>query len=161
MGLDMYLTQSVYIGTPLGKNERSGELEIKTSLSSESLLLPFAKIKAIELEFLYWRKANHIHKWFVDNIQDGNDDCGRYHLAEGDFLKLYRDLKLAILKQDPTIFPPAEGMFFGSTKIDNYYWQEINRTAATLKPIIDELEKDYGVRDPVVRLSDFYYTSSW
>ena len=26
----------------------------------------------------YWRKANHIHKWFVDNIQDGEDDC-RYH----------------------------------------------------------------------------------
>ena len=26
----------------------------------------------------YWRKANAIHKWFVENIQDGNDDC-QYH----------------------------------------------------------------------------------
>ena len=26
----------------------------------------------------YWRKANHIHKWFVENIQDGIDDCN-YH----------------------------------------------------------------------------------
>ena len=26
----------------------------------------------------YWRKANHIHNWFVENIQDGNNDCD-YH----------------------------------------------------------------------------------
>ena len=26
----------------------------------------------------YWRKANQIHNWFVENIQDGVDDCG-YH----------------------------------------------------------------------------------
>ena len=23
----------------------------------------------------YWRKANHIHKWFVDNVQNGIDEC--------------------------------------------------------------------------------------
>ena len=23
-----------------------------------------------------WRKANAVHKWFVDHVQDGNDDCG-------------------------------------------------------------------------------------
>lgn len=26
----------------------------------------------------YWRKANQIHNWFVENIQDGIDDC-QYH----------------------------------------------------------------------------------
>ena len=26
----------------------------------------------------YWRKANHIHNWFVENIQDDEDDCN-YH----------------------------------------------------------------------------------
>ncbi len=26
----------------------------------------------------YWRKANAVHKWFVDNVQDGEDDC-EYH----------------------------------------------------------------------------------
>ena len=29
----------------------------------------------------YWRKANHIHKWFVDNVQNGEDDCGTYEVA--------------------------------------------------------------------------------
>lgn len=28
-----------------------------------------------------WRKANQIHKWFVDNVQDGNDDCGTYEVG--------------------------------------------------------------------------------
>lgn len=30
----------------------------------------------------YWRKANAIHKWFVDNVQDGYDDCGYYEVTK-------------------------------------------------------------------------------
>lgn len=26
----------------------------------------------------YWRKANAIHAWFVENVQNGVDDCGMY-----------------------------------------------------------------------------------
>ena len=37
--------------------------------------------KSIIEEVGYWRKANAIHKWFVDNIQDGEDDCGYYEVA--------------------------------------------------------------------------------
>lgn len=33
-------------------------------------------------EIAYWRKANQIHKWFVDNVQDGEDDCGDYEVSE-------------------------------------------------------------------------------
>lgn len=32
----------------------------------------------IHEEVGYWRKANQIHNWFVENIQDGVDDC-HYH----------------------------------------------------------------------------------
>ena len=37
----------------------------------------------------YWRKANQIHNWFVENIQNGIDDC-RYHreVREGDLRDL-------------------------------------------------------------------------
>jgi hypothetical protein len=28
-----------------------------------------------QMEVGYWRKANAIHKWFVENVQDGEDDC--------------------------------------------------------------------------------------
>ena len=26
-------------------------------------------------EVAYWRKANQIHRWFVDNVQNGIDEC--------------------------------------------------------------------------------------
>ena len=29
----------------------------------------------------YWRKANHIHAWFVKNVQEGEDDCGMYPVS--------------------------------------------------------------------------------
>lgn len=36
----------------------------------------------------YWRKANAIHKWFVDNVQDGEDDCGYYEVSKEDLEEL-------------------------------------------------------------------------
>ena len=30
----------------------------------------------------YWRKANQIHNWFVENVQNGVDDCGAYEVNE-------------------------------------------------------------------------------
>lgn len=30
--------------------------------------------RSIWQEIGYWRKANHIHKWFVDKVQGGDDD---------------------------------------------------------------------------------------
>lgn len=30
----------------------------------------------------YWRKANHIHKWFVDNVQNGVDECDTYEVTK-------------------------------------------------------------------------------
>lgn len=43
----------------------------------------------IKEEVGYWRKANHIHKWFVEHIQDGEDDCD-YHreVREEDLVEL-------------------------------------------------------------------------
>lgn len=40
------------------------------------------KYKSIFGEVAYWRKANAIHKWFVDNVQDGIDDCGYYEISK-------------------------------------------------------------------------------
>lgn len=46
------------------------------------------KWKSIFGEVAYWRKANAIHKWFVNNVQDGNDDCGYYLVTKEDIQKL-------------------------------------------------------------------------
>lgn len=37
----------------------------------------------------YWRKANAIHNYFVNNIQDGDDDQGVYLVDKDTFLDLF------------------------------------------------------------------------
>lgn len=40
-----------------------------------------------------WRKANQIHKWFVDNVQNGNDDCGSYDVSVETLVRLHDTCK--------------------------------------------------------------------
>lgn len=42
----------------------------------------FGFFKTIWEEVGYWKKDNHIHNWFVENIQNGDDDCGYYEVSE-------------------------------------------------------------------------------
>lgn len=44
----------------------------------------------------YWRKANAIHRWFVENVQDGNDDCGEYEVTK-EKLEELKDTCLEVL----------------------------------------------------------------
>lgn len=41
-----------------------------------------------ESKIAQWRKANQIHKWFVVNVQDGNDDCGYYKVDKEELIQL-------------------------------------------------------------------------
>jgi hypothetical protein len=161
MGLDMYLIQKVFIGSTWSEEDRPGSLEIKPSLCEDILKIPMHKIKVIELDFIYWRKTNAIHNWFVKNVQDGVDDCGEYYVSQENLKELYADITKAILSQDASIIKPTEGFFFGSTEADSFYWRELNRTAAQIKPIVDEWKKPFEEQDPLIRNSDFYYRSSW
>jgi hypothetical protein len=161
MGLDMYLTQKIYVDFFRGGSDLQGDLEIASSTCEDILKIPMNQIKAINLDFLYWRKANAIHRWFVMNVQDGVDDCREYYVAQSKIEELYKDITKAILSQDAGIFPTMDGFFFGSTEVDDYYWRELNRTAARLKLLIDEWKKPHEEQDPIIRASEFYYSSSW
>lgn len=61
----MYLNKKKYISS-----SNRGNLDI----SGVEGINP-EKVKEITEEVGYWRKANAIHGWFVDNVQKGNDDC--------------------------------------------------------------------------------------
>lgn len=39
-------------------------------------------LRSVDEEVMYWRKANQIHGWFVNNVQRGNDDCGEYYVSD-------------------------------------------------------------------------------
>ena len=46
----------------------------------------------IEEEIAYWRKANAIHAWFVENCQDGRDECQTAYVSRDQL----EDLLLAV-----------------------------------------------------------------
>lgn len=51
----------------------------------------------IREEIGYWRKANQIHNWFVENVQDGEDDCCYHKECTKEILeKLYNTCKTVL-----------------------------------------------------------------
>lgn len=47
----------------------------------------------------YWRKANAVHKWFVFNIQDDEDDCQYHREVTKENLEELRDICKKILEE--------------------------------------------------------------
>ena len=94
-----------------------------------------------------WRKANAVHKWFVDHVQDGEDDCGRYPVS----VDKLKDLRSACCEamtlydegniEDAAMFMPTqEGLFFGSTDYDDWYREDLERTFKACNNLIKHLE---------------------
>ena len=100
----------------------------------------------------YWRKFNALHNWFVDNCQNGTDDCGEYPVSIDDI-----DEVLGVLKQvkenhelAPELLPTTSGFFFGSTDYDEYYFDDVDETIELFEKILKEHPDD-----------EFIYQSSW
>jgi len=106
----------------------------------------------VSVNVAYWRKVNAVHGWFVENVQNGEDDCGEYYVSHDKLRELVRLCTLAVTNKDPNLISPREGFFFGGTDIDGWYWQGLMETINQLQPLIDRPDFD--------KLS-FYYQSSW
>ena len=89
----------------------------------------------------YWRKANQIHAWFVDNVQQGNDNCGEYYVSHEKLKELLDLVNEALSKRDPNLLQPRAGFFFGSYDIDEYYWADLKDTKKKLERIFALPEK--------------------
>lgn len=143
MGLDMYL-----LGYKSLWNDDDTRKKVKKQLNSSY------DPQRVTLELMYWRKANAIHKWFVDNVQNGQDDCGDYYVSIDDLKRLLsvvnsvlNDTSLA-----DKLLPPQAGFFFGSTEIDEWYWKDLEKTRDSLNELLSS---------PDILELDVYYQSSW
>jgi len=94
-----------------------------------------------------WRKANAVHKWFVDHVQDGQDDCGRYPVSVDHLHKLKADCETALTyynEGDPegaaAYLPTASGFFFGCTDYDEYYADDLRKTIRVCNKLIKTIE---------------------
>lgn len=101
----------------------------------------------------YWRKANHIHQWFVQNVQNGVDDCGDYPVSV-EKLKELLEKCMQVLKNPlaaSSVLPTQSGFFFGSTDYDEWYKSDLEATVKQLRSALKG--------KPESKL--FFYSSSW
>ena len=151
MGLDMYLEKRTDVRHwSFQKDEEQFEVVIKKG----GVTYPSIKsdrITNITEELGYWRKANQIHRWFVENVQDGIDNCGEYFVSKTDLQSLL-DVCLAVKldhSQAEELLPAASGFFFGNTDYDEWYYNDIDHTIVILKEALTDDNASY------------YYSSSW
>jgi len=152
MGLDMYLTKETYVKkwdhqTPEERHEvtvkKGGEIHpsIKTN-----------RVSGVVEELMYWRKANAIHGWFVENCQDGIDECQKTYVEIDKLIELKNLCEQVVINKTPELLKPKEGFFFGSSEVDDYYYADLADTVRVLEEEINK-EEDWSV--------SYYYQSSW
>ncbi len=152
MGLDMYLYKKNYIwqGEWI-KPEVRQEVIVKKDGEVDTSIKP-ERVKYVIEEVGYWRKANQIHQWFVENIQQGEDDCKSYWVSRENLIELLDICKQ--IKEDnskaESLLPTQSGFFFGGTEYDEWYFNDINNTVEILEDILSDESAD-----------DFEYQSSW
>ena len=120
MGLDMYLYRKTHV-------VRAG----KKIIVSEQVA--------------YWRKANAIHKWFVDNCQDGVDDCRLATVRVTQLAELVGVCKQVLAQPElaAQLLPTMEGHFFGSTDYDEGYLDHLRLTVKRLEPLTEDDAYEY------------------
>ena len=103
----------------------------------------------------YWRKANAIHGWFVDNVQGGIDDC-RYHkeVTVSKFQALLYACNKVLNNHDlaKELLPVRGGLFFGSYEYDEDYFSNLEETVNIITQIFNTTDFDAEM---------IYYRSSW
>ena len=152
MGLDMYLSAKRY----LWRNDD----EVISDSINDLLGIPSDKskrfcgasfvAKEVSIEAMGWRKANAIHGWFVENCQDGKDECQESYVSREKLQELVDLCQEALDNPDAEVLEPTAGFFFGSYEKDEYYFQD-------LKDTIEGIEKALELPNSF----EFYYQASW
>lgn len=161
MGLDQYLRASEYVSRGDYFEDENGDYKLRESELFKQVVEQFEATNAIdtngfagisvELPMGYWRKANQIHRWFVDNVQDGEDNCGSYYVSRDDLEELRSACLEVITDPDKAmdLLPPQEGFFFGGYEVDEWYFQQLLDTVDILNRCLSS------------KFSSFEYQSSW
>ena len=114
----------------------------------------------------YWRKANHIHNWFMQNCAERDewdnpiDNCRPVEITVDKLEKLLDACKKVLADHSlaETLLPTQSGFFFGSTEYDEYYFGEIERTIEIIEPVLKFAKHKLEIEDYVWEV---YYQASW
>lgn len=162
MGLDMYLSVSEYIGgwsfSDKDEQDRFNRVLEAAGYSRESIAEGSPSL-TIQIKVAYWRKANAIHSWFVQNCQNGVDECQESEVSREDLEALLKAAQDALdqynagnLDEAAEILTPTGGFFFGSTEVDEMYAEDLKDTIKQIGNILKSEE---------FKGKWFIYQSSW
>jgi len=178
MGLDQYLQAKKYTSKyskdkDLSLNDKIWELcgiEKGDNLGSAEIIL----------ECGYWRKSNQIHKWFIDNCGEGDDNCREMEVSR-EQLKELKELCEKVLKilseqtrkkvmlkdrfskedyehevyedteEIEELLPHQQGFFFGGYEYDEYYKDDLEQTIEIINKCFEKFDDDWT----------FSYYASW
>lgn len=162
MGLDMYLEarKEVYVGTHIDDSNGTIKLELPPELKMFEGAWDNVINTITDYRIGYWRKANHIHKWFVDNCGNGVDECQDMYVSKEDLenlLKVCNEV-LAEHGEAENKLPTQDGFFFGGTDYDEYYFDDVKYTKEVCEKAIQFLDEREKAKD---YLWSIHYQASW
>ena len=157
MGLDMYLSRKTYVQN---WEHTKPEDRISIDLSGNTKGIDPDKISYIIESVGYWRKANAIHGWIVDQCAGGEDRCQEIYMPKSKLEELHQlccsilgeESEEALVNAALEKLPPAEGFFFGSNEVGNWYKQDLRDTINILGKVLTE---------PNFGESEIIYQASW
>jgi hypothetical protein len=183
MGLDMYLSKQTYVKKwGHEKPEESFDISVKKGGVTYPNIKP-ERVSYVTEEVAYWRKANQIHGWFVNNCEEITPDVKYYVTRENleellevckkvvDVLngstkstkkvvsgwsggkEMMTDIDVYDTEDVLELLPPTQGFFFGSDTIDEWYKKDIEDTIKVLEDELSVPKNGYG--------TSYEYYASW
>ena len=154
MGLDMYLSAKKYMSRYFDAADSEKIKNINELFGVEGDEDGDYGAQEVIFRVAYWRKANAIHDWFVQNVQEGRDECQEAWVSREQLKELAEICRQIVAKPKKAdeLLPTRSGFFFGSTDYDDWYMDQIRFTAERIDKIL---------ADPAFAKADFYYQSSW
>lgn len=107
------------------------------------------KVSDEQEEIAYWRKANAIHLWMCNWLNNGNEiNCEPHEIGITE-LRILRDTCERVIQDislADELLPTTSGFFFGSTEYDEWYIQDLQETVVA----INRVEKRLSPTDVII-----------
>lgn len=169
MGLDMYLEirKSEYRSNYYKDKGSRIKLEYPKDITEFIPNLTDLRIsRQTNYEVGYWRKANQIHNWFIQNCAGRDeydnpiDDCRPIEITVDKLEELLDTCKKVLADHTlaNSLLPTTSGFFFGSTEYDDYYFGELEQTVEIIEPVLKFAKHKLEIKDYAWEV---YYQASW
>lgn len=169
MGLDMYLEIRKNEYRSRNHKDKGSRLKLEYPKDITEFIPNLTDLtisRKTNYEVGYWRKANHIHNWFIQNCADRDewgdpiDDCRPIEITVDKLEELLESCKKVLADHSlaSSLLPAQSGFFFGSTDYDEYYFKDIEDTIEIIEPVLKFAKHKLEIKDYDWEV---YYQASW